>query len=88
MKLTTAGDPAKFRLWGLDVHKNLRVATISVVQKKTLSTKVQDKQRVFDFDVKKVGDNVYRLVPTSKLPPGEYGFTTNDPQVAFCFGVD
>ena len=88
VKLTAAGDPAKFRLYGFDIRKGLRVVTLSVLQKKLLSQKSAAKDRTFDFDVKKVGENVYRIVPAAKLPPGEYGFTTNDPQVAFCFGIE
>jgi hypothetical protein len=40
------------------------------------------------YDVQKLGDSLYRLVPSKPLAPGEYSLSLSTTQVAYAFGVD
>lgn len=87
VRMPPGGDPTKFILYEFDEGKGYRVVTLRQVKDQVIRTKVESEAHTFKIEVKAISDNVYRLVPTQKLPQGEYGFGTLTANDAFCFSV-
>ncbi len=87
VRMPPGGDPTKFILYEFDEGKGYRVVTLRQVKDQVIRTKVESEAHTFEIEVKAISDNVYRLVPTQKLPQGEYGFGTLTANDAFCFSV-
>lgn len=87
--INTSGAAPELILYQTKPEKGKRAA----VGAQFKMTGVESGQDVLPFNVVSVGDGIFRLVPTKKLPPGEYFFTskvvgngtTSD---AYAFGLD
>lgn len=88
MRFPPGGDPTKFKLYGLDKAKGMRIVTVLAQKDEMIRKRVESRERLFDFDLKKVSDDVYEFVLNTKLPPGEYVFESTGSTDGFCFGID
>ena len=88
VKLSGMMDPSQLiKLYRFDAQKKTREASAS-----------QGNKNMIDYNVQKSGADVYILIPTSQLAPGEYGFqnmmmmngagSTNMSYTFFAFGID
>lgn len=89
------GDPTgAFNLFRVDVKKGKRVANYS--NTKVYFGKSGSGEGIISFAVKKLGDQVYEIVPSEKLDKGEYMFVNRGTlgnyggrsADAFAFGID
>lgn len=88
------GDPSSlFALNKAEIKKNIRYGTHLQA---SMIGKVKENENVIPYDVKKVKDKVFEIIPSVKLNPGEYFFVNKGSagkyngiaMDVFCFGVD
>jgi hypothetical protein len=96
VKLSGMADPSMMiKLYQLDPQKKTREAVIS--SQGGMFNKSSKTNSGIDYNVQKSGADVYILLPTTRLAPGEYGFmnmmqaTSSGTQISyafFTFGID
>lgn len=96
VKLSGMADPSTMiKLYQLDPQKKTREAVIS--SSGGMFSKSSRTNGGIEFNVQKSGADVYILLPTTRLAPGEYGFmnwmqaTSSGTQISytfFTFGID
>lgn len=75
IKLSSMTNPSSLlQLYRFDAHKKTREASAG-----------SDRKYIIDCNIRKSGDDVYILIPASRLPPGEYGF--QDKMMVNTFGM-
>jgi len=83
VSLANGVDPGKYQLIAFETKDGNRQA---ITMEATWTGKKANP--VFHpFNIRKFGD-AYKLTPSPALPSGEYGFSPNDSNDVFCFGVD
>ncbi len=80
VRLPTSTDAQKFQLFGFGEGKDKRLVIFSKAAGGSPVGMIQ-------VDVRNLGDDLYQLLPSSALEPGEYGFSPTDSNDSFCFGV-
>jgi hypothetical protein len=80
VRLANGIDPKSFKLYPLET-KNDNRRTQSDPQNKTASLALM-------FNVIKVGEASYGLMPVQDLAAGEYAFSPKNSDEAYCFGID
>jgi hypothetical protein len=84
VQLPDGVDPREFQLYPFKVKKGKRELVFT-------SSNAFGGQQVFlpiQINISRVGQNTYKIIPSSKLAVGEYAFMAGGSIEAFCFGVD
>jgi hypothetical protein len=84
VSLPNGVDPNKFKLYLFGIKKGKR----QIIIKEARAFGGVTEPGTILFDIGKYGTSSYKFVPSQSLPPGEYGFSANDSNVVFCFGID
>ena len=84
VQLANGVDPNKIKLYLLKVEGDARTTVVATVTAFGGKAELQ----TLSVDVKKYGQNSYKLTPAQPLAQGEYAFNAVDSPDAFCFRIE